>query len=127
MTCSPSHPFMKRSTGSSCQDLNNSTYQTSGAIFDVLCDTLFSYEGYLDVFYTDTFTECVDICATYESSVPCTGIEYESGVAGPNGQNLCYMLWNLTGETGNGTVGTDSAKLRPRAVVLPHFELTDRG
>jgi hypothetical protein len=112
---------MKRSTGSSCQDLHNSTYQTSGATFGVLCDTVYSYEGYLDVFYTNTFTECVYICATYESTVPCIGIEYETAVTGPNGQNLCYMLWNLTGQTGNGTVGTDSARLQPKAVVFPQF------
>jgi hypothetical protein len=117
--CSPlNQRITKRSTGSSCQGLKNSTYTTNGATFDVLCNTVFSYEGYLDVEYTNTFTECVDICATYESTVPCIGIEYESGVGGPTGQNLCYMLWNLTDETGNGTVGTDGARLQLRAVVL---------
>jgi len=103
--------LVKRSDGLSCQGISNSTYSTDGATFTVLCDTTFSYQDSLDVYYTSTFTDCLTVCATYESSARCIGIQYEAGVQGPNDQNLCYLLWN-TGNT-TQTTGIDSAQLPP--------------
>src|SRR2546423_2307444 len=112
-----SHTLSKRSTASSCTGLNSSTYKTdSGATFDVLCSTGSSYEGVLEVLYMSAFTDCVTSCATYESTSPCIGIQYEPSVAGPNGLSLCYLLWNMTG-AGNGSDIVDSARLQTSALV----------
>lgn len=113
-----SHTLFKRSTTSSCSDLKSSTYSINGATFDVLCGTGFSYEGYLEVVYQETFTDCVASCATYESTAQCIGIQYDPSVPGPNGLNLCYLLWNVTGTSGNGSSTVDSARLRPPVLVL---------
>jgi hypothetical protein len=114
------HKNIKRGEG--CSEINNATsYQTEGALFDILCNTQFDHTQFLQVTYATNFTDCLDNCINSNTITPCIGIQWEYQSYGPPplevGSSLCYLLWNMSNATENARF--DSARLHNISFASP--------
>jgi hypothetical protein len=98
----------KRAAG--CDEIPGNTYTWNMSTFNILCNTTFDHYYYIFIDYTPTFASCMENCVTFDSFVPCIGVDYVNGTygyAGAEGGSRCYGLWNLT--NGTNSLTDDSA------------------
>lgn len=95
---SPGSALDKRAEG--CNEISlyttDGSYETEGIVFDILCNTSFSFRQYSKLIYTN-FTGCMNDCTSYPNT-SCVGVEYHYGLygpSGPTGGSACYLLWTL--------------------------------
>lgn len=131
MTSSLSLPGVHVKRGSGCTEINATTFDTGGVIFNIFCDTSWSWTGQLSVTYTSDFQTCISECVTWNTkmSSTCIGVRWSSGVYGPSGLSggsVCFFFWEMFQGGESSDVGTDSARMVNAVVVMLNPVIDDR-